>query len=57
MKNKRFTFLCDDQERNLIYRLSVILERTQGDAVRWAVRQVYQQLTDQHKQAHEKSEK
>lgn len=54
IKNKRFTFLCDDQERNQIYELAVILERTQGDAVRWAVRQVHKQLTvqqntDQHK--------
>ena len=57
VRNKRFTFLCNDQERGLIYKLSVILERSQGDAVRWAVRQVHKQLTDQHDQAQEISEK
>ena len=47
IRNKRFTFLCNDQERNQIYELSVILEHRQGDSVRWAVRQVHKELTDQ----------
>jgi hypothetical protein len=41
MKDKGFTFLFNDQERDQIYELSMTFERSQGDAVRWAVRQAY----------------
>lgn len=34
----RFTFLCDDRERQLIAILAERLERSQGDAIRYIVR-------------------
>ena len=34
----RFTFLCDDKERQLIAMLAKRLERSQGDAIRYIVR-------------------
>ncbi len=39
-----FTFRVDDEERNMIARLSKRLQRTQSDAVRLLVREAFQQL-------------
>jgi hypothetical protein len=39
MRDTRFAFLCDADDRELIAGLSRRLERSQGDAIRWVIRQ------------------
>lgn len=36
-KNVRFTFMCNKQERNLIDQISIILDRSLSDTVRWLI--------------------
>ena len=37
MRDKRFTFLCSQDERQLLKVLSVHLQRSQGDTVRYLI--------------------
>jgi len=37
MRDKRFTFLCSPDERQLLKVLSVHLQRSQGDTVRYLI--------------------
>lgn len=47
MRDSRFTFLCDETERELLARLSARLARTQSDAVRWLIREAARELESQ----------
>ena len=38
MRDQRFTFLCNRDERRLIERLASKLHRSKGDALRWLLR-------------------
>ena len=44
MRNKRFTFLCNKEERWLIARIAKRLNRSQGDAVRFLINAAAQEL-------------
>jgi hypothetical protein len=44
MRESRFTFLCNEDERRLIAALSERLARTQSDAVRWLIREAAREL-------------
>lgn len=35
MRKIRFTFLCNSEERELLRNISTILDRTQGDSIRF----------------------
>ena len=49
MRSIRFTFLCNEYERQLIARLAKMLQRTQGDTVRLLVRGAAKELkVDDH---------
>lgn len=39
MKNKRFTFLCNDEEREDIKNLAQFFNRSQSDTIRELIRQ------------------
>ncbi len=41
---KRFTFLCDDQERKLVRPIADRLNRSQSDAMRFLIRQTALEL-------------
>ena len=41
---KRFTFLCDGEERRILAALARRLERSQSDAVRWLIRGAAEEL-------------
>jgi len=41
---QRFTFLCNERERQLIEHLAYRLQRTQSDAIRLLIREASQQL-------------
>lgn len=43
-RNQRFTFLCNQHERELIENLAQRLQRTQSDTIRLLVREAAQQL-------------
>lgn len=45
----RFSFTCDEKERQAIKALAERLQRTQSDAVRLVVREAVQQLTAEPK--------
>lgn len=45
-REKRFTFLCSDDERRVIASLASNLQRSQSDAVRWLIVQAAGELTD-----------
>ena len=44
MREDRFTFLCNSDERRLITALAKRLQRTQSDVVRWLVREAAREL-------------
>jgi len=41
---KRFTFLCDPDERRILAALAKRLERSQSDSVRWLIRNAAAEL-------------
>ena len=41
---KRFTFLCDNEERRILAALAQHLERSRSDTVRWLIRNAAQEL-------------
>ena len=43
----RFTFVCTKEERELLEKLSKHLERSQSDAVRFAIRKVARELIEE----------
>lgn len=45
-RDRRFTFVCNDDERRVIESLASNLQRSQSDAVRWLIVQVAGDLTD-----------
>ena len=45
MLNKRFTFLCSEEERQLIAALSQYLCRSQGNAIRFLIRVAASEMT------------
>lgn len=44
MRDTRFTFLCNDEERKLLRTLAQRLSRTESDTVRWLIRQAVGKL-------------
>ena len=38
-KEFRFTFLCTEEERTVLYHLSNSLNRTKSDTIRWLIRE------------------
>jgi hypothetical protein len=44
MREARFTFLCDRNERRMITRLATQLKRTESDAVRLVIREAVRAL-------------
>jgi hypothetical protein len=44
MRNSRFTFLCNRDERNLLTVVARQLARTESDTVRWLIREVGREL-------------
>ncbi len=46
MRNRTFTFVCNDDERRLISALAAYLNRTQSDAVRLLIREAARELID-----------
>lgn len=44
MRQQKFTFLCNDEERQLIQSIAERLERSQGDALRILIRTAAQEL-------------
>jgi hypothetical protein len=45
MRQKRFTFLCNQDERNMIKTLAERLQRSQSDAIRLLIGSAIQELT------------
>jgi hypothetical protein len=43
-RTDRFTFLCDEFERQVITRLAIRLKRTQSDAVRYLIIQAMMEI-------------
>ena len=41
---KRFTFLCNQDERRILAALADRLQRSQSDTVRWLIREAVQEL-------------
>ena len=44
MRNDRFTFVCDRDERQMLAAVSAKLARTQSDAVRFLIREAARDL-------------
>lgn len=44
---KRFTFLCNSNERRILDALARRLQRSQSDSVRWLIRNAAQELETQ----------
>ena len=44
MRTLRFTFLCNEEERQLIAALAETLQRSQSDALRYLVRETAEKL-------------
>ena len=47
MLNKRFTFLCSNEERQMLKSLSEHLHRSQGDTVRFLIRVVSSRISNE----------
>jgi len=47
MRTERFTFLCSIEERNAISKLSNHYQRTQGDVIRFLIRNAVKDLSNE----------
>ena len=52
MKNIRFTFMVDEQERKALSRLAQFMERTKSDAIRFLIREAMIDVDNDFMQFH-----